>query len=279
MLIRTAIIVTIVFVILIAGIAVFQNRLLYFPDRATISEIVTHKLTAWPDASDFRGLLAEPAVEAEPSAATGAAVGAIRATVLVFHGNAGHAGHRDYYARVLTRLALRVILVEYPGYGPRDGEINEQNLVADAEATIVQTHLHFGEPLLLLGESLGAGVAAAAAARQAGRIAGLLLITPWDRLTRVASHHYPWLPVSLLLRDRYDSAASLADVGKPILVAVAQDDAIVPARFGVALYQGLPQPKKLLVVEAAGHNDWSGHVDSAWWRAAIEWMLPPVESR
>jgi alpha-beta hydrolase superfamily lysophospholipase len=160
--------------ILLAGLAMFQHRLLYFPDKAALEDLVSEGLRAWPTPQDFRGLVAEPA-------------GPVRGTAIVFHGNAGHAGHRDFYATALTPLGLRVILAEYPGYGPRDGAVGEQNLVADAEQTVALAHRRYGAPLLLIGESLGAGVVAAAGARQRDQTAGLLLITPWDRLEHVAA--------------------------------------------------------------------------------------------
>jgi alpha-beta hydrolase superfamily lysophospholipase len=250
----------------LAGVAMFQDRLLYFPAKAAVAEMVSGGLGAWPSAEDFRGLVAEPA-------------GVARGTAIVFHGNAGHAGHRAFYARALTGLGLRVILAEYPGYGPRGGEVGERHLVDDAEQSIVQAHRLHGAPLLVVGESLGAGVAAAAAARQRDKVAGLLLITPWDRLEHVAGHHYPWLPVSWLLRDRYDSAAHLASFGRPVLVAIAERDNIVPARFGRALYDALPEPRRLVVIEGAGHNDWPGRVDDAWWRKATSFVLDAAAAR
>ena len=248
-------------VALLAAIALFQDRLLYFPSRATVAEMASDKLLAWPGQADFRGLMAQPA-------------GAARGTAIIFHGNAGHAGHRAFYAEALTALGLRVILAEYPGYGPRDGGLGERSLVDDAEQIIALAHREHGAPLLVIGESLGAGVAAAASARLADKVAGLLLITPWDRLAHVAAFHYPWLPVNRLLRDRYDSAAHLASFGRPVLVAVAEHDSIVPARFGTALFNALPGPKQLEVVRAAGHNDWPLRVDVAWWRKAIGFLLP-----
>ncbi len=133
-----------------------------------------------------------------------------------------------------------MILAEYPGYGPRDGALGEESLVGDAAQSLALAHRLFGAPLLVVGESLGAGVAAAAAARQPAAVAGLLLITPWDRLESVAAHHYAWLPVKWLLRDRYDSAAHLASLGGPVMVAVAARDDIVPPRFGIALYRACP---------------------------------------
>ena len=127
--------------------------------------------------------------------------------------------------------------------------------------------------MLVIGESLGAGVAAAAAAHQRDKVAGLLLITPWDRLENIAAYHYPWLPVSWFLRDRYDSAANLASFGRPVVVAVAERDSIVPARFGKALYEALSQPKRLTMMKGAEHNDWPSRVDETWWRDIIAFLL------
>jgi pimeloyl-ACP methyl ester carboxylesterase len=245
---------------LLAAVALFQHRLLYFPARAQIEDMVSARLRAWPSEQDFRGLVAEP-------------MGAVRATAIVFHGNAGHARHREFYAAALVPLGLRVILAEYPGYGPRGGSVGEHSLVGDAVQTIALAHRLHGAPVLVVGESLGAGVAAAAAARQRDKVAGLLLITPWDRLERVAAHHYPWLPVRWLLRDRYDSAVRLASFGRPIVVAVAERDGIVPARFGVALCEALSDPKRLVVFKGAGHNDWTEHLEDGWWREATAFLL------
>jgi len=237
-----------------------QDRLLYFPETTTLADVVSRRLSAWPTAYEFRGLVAEPAI-------------ALRGSVIVFHGNAGHAGQREYYASALTPLGLRVILAEYPGYGPREGQLGERSLVDDAEQTIARAHQLYGAPLLLVGESLGAGVAAAAASRQRDKLAGLMLITPWDRLVNVAAHHFAWLPVGWLLRDRYDSIAHLAAFDRPVLVALAERDSIVPARFGMALYESLSAPKRLTVVSGAEHNDWIERIDQNWWREAVQFLL------
>lgn len=250
--------------LVILGIVLFQHRLLYFPTRAAVGDLTGGDLTAWPKPQDFRGLKAE----SHQDAAT-----PLQGTAVVFHGNAGHAGHRAYYARSLTALGLRVILAEYPGYGPREGKIGEASFVADAEDTIALAHRQYGEPLLVIGESLGAAVAAAAAGRHPDKVAALMLITPWDRLERVGAHHYPWLPVKWLLSDRYDSVASLRSFSRPVLVVLAEHDAIVPARFGKALLDELAQPRALRVVPDAGHNDWVGRVDAAWWAGVIAWLL------
>jgi len=238
---------------LLVGLVTWQQeRLLYLPARATAQQLQSGGLRAWPATGELRALLAEP-----PAA---------RATVIVFHGNAGHAGDRGYFVQALVPLGLRVLLAEYPGYGPRAGSPGEQVLVEDARRTIALAREQFGGPLILVGESLGAGVAAAAAARLPSDVDGLLLITPWDRLVHVAQHHHPWLPVRRLLRDRYDSAAHLAATPLPVVVVVAERDRIVPPDFGRALHAAAAGPKRLVVIADADHNDWIVRVDARWWR-------------
>lgn len=242
--------------VFLAALLLWQDRLLYLPARTPVDQLARGGLKAWPSAQGFRGLVAEPA-------------GTVRGTAVVFHGNAGHAGHRAFYVQALAPLGWRVILAEYPGYGPRPGPPGEAVFTADAVETLAQLQGQYGAPLLLIGESLGAAVAATAAARQPDLVAGLLLITPWDRLASVAAHHYPWLPVRWLLRDDFDSAAALQGFDRPVAVAVAARDSIVPPRLGQALFDALAGPKRLLVIEDSDHNDWPARVDAAWWRAAV----------
>lgn len=246
----------------LAGIAMAQDRLLYFPDRVPLAELSRYappamRVAPWPSAEEFRALLVEPEE------------GSVRGTVVVFHGNAGHAGHRLFYAEALNPLGWRVLLAEYPGYGPRDGALGEVSLVEDAARTVALAQEKFGATVLL-GESLGAGVAAAASARLRHReITALLLVTPWDTLAEVATHHYPWLPVRWLLRDRYDSVAHLRDFPGPVTVVIAERDSVVPPERGRALYAHLPGGR-LLTIDGADHNDWLDRVDAQWWRALVD---------
>lgn len=252
-----------VFVAFVGGLAMFQDSQLYFPDNPPLATVVAEArregLAPWPSADDYRGLLREPQ-------------GSARATLVLFHGNAGHAGHRGWYAEALNRHGLRVILAEYPGYGPREGKLGEAALVADAVGTLAMVRRQFPGPLLLGGESLGAAVAAAGSG--ATDIAALLLITPWDKLKNVAGHHYPWLPVGWLLQDRYDSVDNLASYQGRVAVVVAERDSIVPAKFGRALFDSLAAPKCLWTIPSADHNDWPLRVDDAWWAEVMRFLLP-----
>ena len=247
--------------IFVGWLTMFQDSLLYFPERVLLAKVVDEAsregVAPWPDAGAYRGLLAEPKTPA-------------RGTLLLFHGNAGHAGHRGWYVDRLSRLGVRVILAEYPGYGPRPGKLGEASLVPDAIETVAQVRRQFSGPLILAGESLGAGVAAAAA--KVSDVDALLLITPWDSLKNVAGHHYPWLPVGWLLRDRYDSVGNLAAFRGRVAVVVAEQDSIVPAKYGRALFATLPEAKRLWTVPEADHNDWWSQVDDAWWQSVLGFL-------
>jgi len=252
--------------LVLGAVFLLQNRLLYYPTREQLPDYVPEGLKAWPEAipsaEPILGLVA-PADNPQTT----------RGTVIVFHGNAGHAGHRGYYARQLSPLGFRTILAEYPGYGPRSGKPDESTLVDDAVAIVELAHATYGDPLWLIGESLGAGVAAAAAARTEPMVKGMVLITPWNRLEAVASHHYPWLPVRWLLQSRYDSVQALELFNGPKLILLASNDRIVPASLGRDLYTQLPQPKKLIELTDAGHNDWIRYAPTALWRDTMQWLL------
>ena len=240
---------------------VTQRSLLYLPAArvASAAELDTLGLSRWPDDGPYRGYLAD-----RPSA---------RATLVVFPGNAGAAIDRYHYVEALDFLNARLLLVEYPGYGGRDGRPSEAVLVADGRETLRRLRSQFpDEPLFVMGESLGAAVAAGAAGSDESGVAGppvdgLLLLTPWDSLSTVAGHHYPFLPVSWLLLDRYPSARRLADVTVAKIVVVAEHDEVVPARYGRALFDALPERREFVIVDGARHNDWPGRVDRRWWQA------------
>lgn len=239
-----------------------QDDFIYFPEKlsqaAILADARQQELAPWPSEENFRGVMHEPSVS-------------VRGTVVLFHGNAGHAGQRNWYAGQLGALGLRVILAEYPGYGSRAGKLGETALVADAAETLAIVRRQFTGPLILAGESLGAGVAAAVAG-PAG-VDAMLLITPWDRIESVAHHHYPWLPVGSLLRDQYDSIGNLFRYDGCIAVVIAEQDSIVPPVLGRRLFESLSKPKRLWVVPAADHNDWMARVDAEWWQSIVSFLI------
>ncbi|MEW6220037.1 MAG: alpha/beta hydrolase [Thermodesulfobacteriota bacterium] len=156
-------------------------------------------------------------------------------------------------------------LAEYPGYGGRPGELSETSLVADGRRTALLARAAFGSPLYLWGESLGCGVAAALAADPELRPEGVVLLFPWDSLENEAKAQFPWLPVKPFLRDTYDNVVNLAGYRGPVAVIMAGRDEVIPNRLTKRLFVALSQPKRLWVLEQAGHNDWPRRPTEGWW--------------
>jgi fermentation-respiration switch protein FrsA (DUF1100 family) len=182
--------------------------------------------------------------------------GDARPAVLVCNGNGGDRSMRADLAAALARLGLAVLLFDYRGYGGNPGSPTEEGLAADARAALAYLA---GRPevdparVVYLGESLGAAVALRLATERPP--AALVLRSPFASLVEVGRRHYPVLPVSLLLRDRYDSAALAGRLATPMLVVAGGRDRIVPASHSRRLFAAAPEPKRLVLLEGADHND------------------------
>ncbi|HRY38604.1 MAG TPA: alpha/beta hydrolase, partial [Smithellaceae bacterium] len=241
-----------------------QNKFLYFPNDEWPSEamLAAENLVLWQaTGSDFRGLISAGNAPT-PSG-----------TIVLFHGNGGTAYDRSFYLEPLTELGFRVILSEYPQYGGRPGKVGEKPLVVDGLETVRLAFEQYGEPLYLLGESLGCGVAAAVAKKTSTPIAGIILITPWDTLAAVAKSLFPFLPVTMLLTDKYDSVSNLQSFKGNISVVGAERDEILPIRHAHNLFAKLPEGKKRMwVIQGAGHNDWPFHTDESLWREMTDFV-------
>jgi pimeloyl-ACP methyl ester carboxylesterase len=201
------------------------------------------------------------------------------ARLLVFHGNAGYALHRDYYADAFGSLDAgrrwEVLLFEYPGYGARPGPLGRKAFVAAGTAAVDELLAADSRPLYLLGESIGSGPVCEIAAARPDRIAGVVLVVPFARLVDVARAHFPFLPVGLLLRDKFDNPAALKTYRGPVAVVVAEQDEIVGAAQGRALHEAIRPPKLLIELPGAGHNRFPTEPDAAWFREVSEFLRRP----
>jgi pimeloyl-ACP methyl ester carboxylesterase len=190
--------------------------------------------------------------------------------VLVMHGNAGQALDRGYWVQLFQGLhesgPWEVFVLEYPGYGPRPGKPSEQTLRDAALQAMDLLQAQRPAPVLLLGESLGSGVAAHVAAARPETVAGLLLVTPFASLGAVASHHMPLLPVSLLLRDRFDSLTLLKGFDGPMVIITATDDDIVPEQLALPLKAAHRGQLLHWSQPGAGHNSIDIDPRAAGWR-------------
>ena len=174
--------------------------------------------------------------------------------LLLFHGNAGHRGHRFSWMGVFHSLGYSVLMVDYRGYGGSAGEPTEDGLNRDADAAVAWLKKHAPKKkVVYFGESIGASVAVACAAR--AMPAGLVLQSATIDAAAVASHHYAFLPIGLMLKDRFDSREFAPKLATPLLSIHGDQDQIIPMKFGRALFDAAPGPKEWYEVKGAGHND------------------------
>ncbi len=175
--------------------------------------------------------------------------------LVVFHGNAGHIGHRVPKFRALLDAGFGLFLAEYRGYGGNPGKPDEAGLTADARAVL--TYLAgegiAGDRLILFGESLGSGPAVKMAVEFP--VAGLVLESPFTSIADVAQAHYWYLPARWLVLDTWDNAGRIARLRAPLLIIHGEGDGIVPVRFGRRLFELAPEPKEALFLPGAAHND------------------------
>ncbi len=156
-----------------------------------------------------------------------------------------------------------VYLINYRGYGGSTGTPSERGLFADALAlydSVREDHAVFAA----MGRSLGSGVAVYLAAQR--KVDRLVLVTPFDSMTHLAAAHYPWVPVRLLLRDRYDSGSRADSLTMPTLVLIAGQDEVVPDSVSASLVAALPEETtRVEIIDGAGHNTigLSPHYESA----------------
>ncbi len=173
---------------------------------------------------------------------------------LMLHGNAGQASDRKY-ALPCFPAGDTVYIVEYPGYGLRPGTPSKPSMNAAAEEAYRELRkLYPGKPICVLGESIGSGPAAHLCSLPQPP-AKIVLVVPFDQLAKVASEKMPFLPVGLMLRDRWDNAESLRDYRGPIEIFGAENDAVIPVSHAIALAKSLPRATFHLI--RGGHNEWS----------------------
>lgn len=216
-------------------------------------------LRLWKNSGIYMGIIKEPGRGRQE-----------KGTVVLFHGNAGSVLERLWYADALSGLGFRVILHEHPGYGARKGCLKERCLVGAGDETLKLALQRYGSPLFVMGESLGSGVAAAVIS--GSRADGAILIVPWDRLETVAKRHFPYLPMGLILREKYDSISNLSGFRGPLAVVVAENDEIIPPLCGKNLFDSFGGRKRLWISNGEGHNTWSDMADQAFWTEVMNFV-------
>lgn len=231
----------------IAGFMYFQQRSFqYFPAHkgGTPQDLglsgVTEQRVATPDGETIV-LWYSPAQPGKP-------------TVLFFHGNGGEIADRTERFAFLQSQGLGVMFVSYRGYGASTGEISEQGLVTDALTAydVLRAKGVAPQDIMLLGESLGTGVAVQLAAQRP--VGAVALEAPYTATVDIAADIYWWLPVRLLMKDQFRSRDYIAQVKVPLLIQHGDADRVVPVAQARALFEMANEPKQLVIVPGEGHD-------------------------
>lgn len=239
------------FAIVVAAVWLLQRRLIYIPypdDLAPIGAVMPGGRAVVVETGDGLDLGAW-FLPASPGPARGA--------VLVCNGNAGNRSMRAELATGLAARGVDVLLFDYRGYGGNPGTPTEAGLIEDARSARRWLLARGTAPdrIVYFGESLGAAVTVALAAEEAP--GGLILRSPFASLVETGRHHYRFLPVGLLLRDRYPSIDRITAVRSPLLVVLGERDRIVPPAMSRKLFARANEPKRLVAIPGVGHNDYA----------------------
>jgi uncharacterized protein len=185
-----------------------------------------------------------------------------KATILYFHGNAANAGNRASKIGLIQENGFGVLYLNNRGYGGSGGRPTEEDNVADA-ITAYDHLIGLGVPpgkIAVYGESLGSGQAVRLAA--ARLVAAVVLEAPLTSTVDVARRTYFWLPIGLLITDKYDNERNIRTVTAPVLILHGEQDAVIPVEMGRRVYRGANHPKRIELFPQGSHDDLFDH--GAW---------------
>lgn len=226
----------------------FQRNLMYHPDQGVptpqsygVPEMRAERILN----SDGHPLLAwwkAPADAGKP-------------VIIYYHGNAGDLGDRADKVTPYLQAGLGVLLISYRYNAGAGGQPSEDGLLDDARAArgFVLEQGIAEERIIYYGESLGSGLAVRMAVDHPAR--AVVLEAPYTSIADVARARYWFVPVNLLLKDRYDSAAIIGRVRAPVLIVHGRRDGVIASSYGEALYSAAPNPKRLHLIDEAHHTN------------------------
>ena len=164
-------------------------------------------------------------------------------TLLFFHGNAGKIDNRIYKLNELSKLNLNYLIFAYRGFSGNDGKPSEKGLYKDARAVKYWLNLNNikDSEIILYGESLGTAIAVDLA--KEFNFSGIILESPFTSMVELAKKYYPYLPVKLVLKDKYETIRKLDQINSPILILHGAKDNIVPFEMGLKIYEVVNSPK------------------------------------
>ena len=164
-------------------------------------------------------------------------------TIIYFHGNAGTLDNRIHKLNHFEDIDVNFLIIAWRGFSGNKGKPTEDGLYTDGKSA-VNWVLEQGvkkENIVLYGESLGTGIALEIA--QNKNFAGVILETPFTSMIDAAKEFYPYIPVSLLLKDRYENEKKIKNIKIPIMIMHGKKDTIIPFVMGKRIFEIANEPK------------------------------------
>ena len=174
-------------------------------------------------------------------------------TILYFHGNAGKLENRIYKLNHFKDLDVNFLIIAWRGFSGNEGKPTENNLYIDGNSAIdwLKKKGVVEKDIIIYGESLGTGIATEIA--QNKNFAGLILETPFTSMVEAAKNFYPYIPVGLLLKDKYKNKEKIKNIKVPVLVMHGEADQIVPFWMGKKIFDLANNPKYSYFTEYDDH--------------------------
>ena len=214
---------------------IFQRNLLYHPsennysdtkllasiEKVTITTNDNIKLSSWYHKKNVTGYK----------------------TILFLHGNAGSLQNRNYKINHFKDLNINFLIVAWRGFSENEGQPTEKGLYQDARSAVkwLKSKDVTESDIIIYGESLGTAVAVEIA--QHTKFAGIILESPFTSMIDLGKEKYPFLPVKILLKDKFESLKKIKNINIPILIMHGKRDNIVPFYMGIKMYEEANTPK------------------------------------
>lgn len=224
----------------------FEEKLIYFPTKYPAGNWETEHEDAWFEAEDGTKLHGWYAAHSQP-----------KYHVLYMHGNADYVANLGGVAnRYRDALDANVLVFDYRGYGRSEGKPTEAGVIQDAAAArkwLAQRAAVPESDIILVGRSIGGGVATSIATQVTPK--AIVLQNTFTSLPDVAALAYPWLPVKLVMRNRFDSMSNMQESDCPVFQSHGSSDRLIPLTLANRLHESIRSQKSFFLIEGGSHND------------------------
>jgi len=244
------------YVVIIVGARLLENSFIYYPTKYPTGEWAPERLglevedvfLTTEDGVKIHGWYAPAKLErSQPKA---------NIVILLFHGNGGNLTDRIEKIQLLTKVGADVFAIDYRGYGRSEGRPNEAGIYEDGHTAyryLTETRGIPSSRVVVLGESLGGAVATEIAVKHP--VGGVILESTMTRARDLAIRTMPIVPPSLYLRTKFDNLQKISQIKAPVLIIYGTKDTTIPPSHSRRLYEAAREPKRILAIEGAGHND------------------------